>query len=534
MVLQASGPDAAALLTANLPAVGADGTSPADSLAQWRMVAARLGLTAEQRALLSDWRRRFLQRLDDCYGRRLLHKAQLAQLPANGGTQPQCVEALLLQVAGGAGGSAAALSRRAASAAAKQRSRDPRPWRRSLCSAPRRRGRWPSRLLPGLLRTAAQHKGHLPLLMTRLLLVAHPYAHPSTHLPTNPACAGRGERRLLRLRAGVRTAGRGGRSAGRQRAGGARRRLHPHVRAAGPHSHKGAAGPWAPSMPAVCTPATPVAQPPPPPPRRRPPPPSRHQHPLLWCLPCRRSRLRASCWLATPSAGTASALRMRWAAWPLLTPPRAGPLPLAVAGARPASRSLSSCLQTFCPLRSVAAAPRPRAPRRGAACISSVGVPCPECPRALLPPPARPHVSHPPSLSQAALRYRPSSARHTDCLQRVSLLARPPSRHPPCLRRLPAAAQGCLASFASPGHRSVLHCQPLLRDSLIYYSIVFPSLRSLPAACPSLHASHTEPRCPFSTLCMHLPHAAQPLRLFHTPSAPSVFSTCARPCAAQP
>lgn len=66
MVLQASGPDAAALLTANLPAVGADGTSPADSLAQWRMVAARLGLTAEQRALLSDWRRRFLQRLDDC------------------------------------------------------------------------------------------------------------------------------------------------------------------------------------------------------------------------------------------------------------------------------------------------------------------------------------------------------------------------------------------------------------------------------------------------------------------------------------
>ncbi|PSC73578.1 YGGT family [Micractinium conductrix] len=110
MVLQASGPDAAALLTANLPAVGADGTSPADSLAQWRMVAARLGLTAEQRALLSDWRRRFLQRLDDCYGRRLLHKAQLAQLPANGGTQPQCVEALLLQAAESAGFSACALA----------------------------------------------------------------------------------------------------------------------------------------------------------------------------------------------------------------------------------------------------------------------------------------------------------------------------------------------------------------------------------------------------------------------------------------
>lgn len=116
MVLQTSGADAALLLTAGLPTVGADGVSPADSLAQWRMVAARVALTAEQHAQLADWRRRFLQKLDDCYGRRLLHKVQLAQLPGAGGTTaapgqpPQLVEALLLQAAEGVGFSACAVA----------------------------------------------------------------------------------------------------------------------------------------------------------------------------------------------------------------------------------------------------------------------------------------------------------------------------------------------------------------------------------------------------------------------------------------
>lgn len=76
MVLQASGPDAAALLTANMASAGHDGTSPADSLHQWQVVALRVALTPDQHAALADWRRRFLQKIDDCYGRRLLHKAQ--------------------------------------------------------------------------------------------------------------------------------------------------------------------------------------------------------------------------------------------------------------------------------------------------------------------------------------------------------------------------------------------------------------------------------------------------------------------------
>lgn len=106
LILHASGPDAAALLTANLPvAAGPDAASPADNLQQWRMVAARVGLSPEQRAALADWRTRFLQRIDDCYGRRLLLKAQLAQLPGASGSQ--WVEALLLQSAESAGYSGA-------------------------------------------------------------------------------------------------------------------------------------------------------------------------------------------------------------------------------------------------------------------------------------------------------------------------------------------------------------------------------------------------------------------------------------------
>ena len=81
MVLQASGPDAAALLTANLPSVGADGTSPADSQQQWQRVAARVALTPQQRLILADWRTRYLQQLDDCYGRRVLQKAQVGLGP---------------------------------------------------------------------------------------------------------------------------------------------------------------------------------------------------------------------------------------------------------------------------------------------------------------------------------------------------------------------------------------------------------------------------------------------------------------------
>lgn len=102
LILQVSGPDATSLLTADMPAAGSDGASPADSLAQWRAVAARVELSPEQRAALADWRRRFLARLDDIYGRRLLHKAALAQAPpapAAPGQQPQWMEALLLQAA---------------------------------------------------------------------------------------------------------------------------------------------------------------------------------------------------------------------------------------------------------------------------------------------------------------------------------------------------------------------------------------------------------------------------------------------------
>lgn len=86
-------------------APGPDASSPADSLQQWRMVAARVGLNPEQRAALADWRARFLRRIDDCYGRRLLQKAQLAQLPGTSGSQ--WVEALLLQAAESAGYSGA-------------------------------------------------------------------------------------------------------------------------------------------------------------------------------------------------------------------------------------------------------------------------------------------------------------------------------------------------------------------------------------------------------------------------------------------
>ena len=109
MVLSASGPDAASLLTANMPsAPGPDGASPADSLQQWRMVAQRVALSSPQRAALADWRSRFLHRIDDCYGRRLLLKAQLAQLPGAGGAAgPQWVEALLLQAAESVGYSGA-------------------------------------------------------------------------------------------------------------------------------------------------------------------------------------------------------------------------------------------------------------------------------------------------------------------------------------------------------------------------------------------------------------------------------------------
>jgi hypothetical protein len=77
MVLGTGGPDAALLLTAGMPPTTADGTSPADSLQQWQVVATRVALTPEQRLALADWRRRFLQQIDDCYGRRLLHKAQV-------------------------------------------------------------------------------------------------------------------------------------------------------------------------------------------------------------------------------------------------------------------------------------------------------------------------------------------------------------------------------------------------------------------------------------------------------------------------
>lgn len=106
LVLHASGPDATGLLTANMPvAPGPDASSPADSLQQWRMVAARVGLNPEQRAALADWRARFLRRIDDCYGRRLLQKAQLAQLPGTSGSQ--WVEALLLQAAESVGYSGA-------------------------------------------------------------------------------------------------------------------------------------------------------------------------------------------------------------------------------------------------------------------------------------------------------------------------------------------------------------------------------------------------------------------------------------------
>ena len=100
LALTASGPDAAALLTANVEP-GPCSASPTDSPQQWRMVAHRMVLSPEQRAAVGDWRSRFLQRIKNCYARRMLLRMQMARLPSGdpSGNGSQWAEAVLLQAA---------------------------------------------------------------------------------------------------------------------------------------------------------------------------------------------------------------------------------------------------------------------------------------------------------------------------------------------------------------------------------------------------------------------------------------------------
>ncbi len=51
--------------------------SPADNHQLWQQVAARLQLSAEQLGDIGAWRERYVQQLDEIYGRRLLLKAQV-------------------------------------------------------------------------------------------------------------------------------------------------------------------------------------------------------------------------------------------------------------------------------------------------------------------------------------------------------------------------------------------------------------------------------------------------------------------------
>lgn len=112
-VLGASGPGATQLLQGGGAAPPqqspggaseAPGSLPADSAAQWAQVAARLQLTLGQRAALAAWRERYVQRVDEIYGRRLLLKAQAVQLPSPGKARTlQWAESALLEAASSAG-----------------------------------------------------------------------------------------------------------------------------------------------------------------------------------------------------------------------------------------------------------------------------------------------------------------------------------------------------------------------------------------------------------------------------------------------
>ncbi len=231
LVLHASGPDAAALLTAGMPvAPGPDASSPADSLQQWRMVAARVGLTPEQCAALADWRTRFLHRIDDCYGRRLLQKAQLAQLPGAGGSQ--WVEALLLQAAESVGYSGALL-------------RLPCCLGCALLQAAGCVAHSHMQLFSTAIGGGKQDK-HLQLIRScvsllipwsfHLLFVPRP--HLSLRLASIPRCY------ACSLCAGVRSAGRPGVAAGAECGGGAGRRLRLDGRAAGWPADQGGPQGW--------------------------------------------------------------------------------------------------------------------------------------------------------------------------------------------------------------------------------------------------------------------------------------------------
>eukprot|EP00887_Chlorella_sp_A99_P004764 scaffold4.g4764.t1 len=114
LVLHSKGPGAAQLLEGGAMDGGSACAPPAaaDSLAQWREVAARLALAPSQARAVLAWRDALLLRLDEIYGQRLVLKAQLVQdlaahAAAGGGAPPaappQWAEALLLVAAAGAG-----------------------------------------------------------------------------------------------------------------------------------------------------------------------------------------------------------------------------------------------------------------------------------------------------------------------------------------------------------------------------------------------------------------------------------------------
>ncbi|GAB4824047.1 hypothetical protein N2152v2_011093 [Parachlorella kessleri] len=137
MVLQASGPGAQQLLlgsSAGPAGHAAQLPSPADNHQLWQQVGLRLQLSSEQVRDIGLWRDRYVQQLDEIYGRRLLLKAQVVQMGGSssssssvaagtsallnggreadasesGGEPPQWAESLLLQAVSSAGYSASA------------------------------------------------------------------------------------------------------------------------------------------------------------------------------------------------------------------------------------------------------------------------------------------------------------------------------------------------------------------------------------------------------------------------------------------
>ena len=95
MVHQTTGPEAAQLLTGSLAAGAgggrADGSSadggehqPTDVPRVWQAALERVAPSPQQLTALTQWRMRWLHRIDEVYGRRLLLKAQVCGGAADG------------------------------------------------------------------------------------------------------------------------------------------------------------------------------------------------------------------------------------------------------------------------------------------------------------------------------------------------------------------------------------------------------------------------------------------------------------------